>query len=122
MSRLATRLVAVIAPVVLLLPASAHAEQVTMDDAVGDAKALNFASDMVGLFFGTGGDGGPPFLDAPAETATDITRTTIRHARRVSITVHFRDLVETAEYSVSVGIRTPDERFDVLAARSADGS
>ena len=121
MSRLATRLVAVLAPVALLLPAAAHAEQVTVDDAVSDAKALNLASDMAGLFFGTGGDGGPPFLDAPAETATDITRTTIRHAKRVSITVHFRDLVETAEYSVSVGIRTPDERYDVFAARSADG-
>lgn len=121
MSRLATRLVAVLVPVALLLPAAAHAEQVTVDDAVSDAKALNFGSDMGGLLFGTGGDDGPPFLDAPAETATDITRTTIRHAKRVSITVHFRDLAETAEYSVNIGIRTPDQRFDVFAARSADG-
>jgi hypothetical protein len=125
MSRLAARLVAVLAPVVLVLPAAAHAEQVSVDDAVSDAKALNFASDMAGLFLGTGGgagDGEPPFLDAPGETATDITRTTIRHAKRVSITVHLRDLVETAEYSVGVGIRTPDERFDLFASRSADGS
>ena len=122
MSRLATRFVAVLAPATLLLPAAAHAEQVSVDDAVSDAKALNFASDTVGLVFGTGGDEGPPFLDAPAETATDITRTTIQHAKRVSITVQFRDLVETADYSVSVGIRTPDERFDVFASRSADGA
>ena len=39
-----------------------------MDDAVGDAKALNLASEMGGIFFGTSGDDGPPFLDAPAET------------------------------------------------------
>ncbi|MGF9754165.1 hypothetical protein AAII07_03105 [Microvirga sp. 0TCS3.31] len=123
MSRLATRLVAVLAPVVLLPPAAAHAEQVSVDDAVSDVKALNFASDLAGLLFGTGGDdAGPPFLDAPAETATDITRTTIQHARRVSITVHFLDLVETAEYSVTVGVRTPDEMFDVFASRAADGS
>ncbi len=122
MSRLATRLVAVLAPVVLLLPAAAHAEQVSVDDAVNDVKALNLGSSFAGILFGTGGDEGPPFLDAPAESATDITRTTIQHAKRVSITVHFRDLVETAEYSVAVGIRTPEERFDVFASRSADGS
>ena len=122
MSRLATRLVAVLAPVALLLPAAAHAEQVTVDDAVGDAKALNLASEMGGIFFGTSGDDGPPFLDAPAETATDVTRTTIRHAKRVTVTVQFRDLVETAEHSVDIAIRTPDDRFNVMAARSTDGS
>jgi hypothetical protein len=121
MSRLATRLVAVLAPVALLLPAAAHAEQVTVDDAVGVAKAINLASELGGIFFGTSGDG-PPFLDAPAETAADITRTTIRHGKRVSITVHFRDLVDTAEHSVYIGIRTPDETFDVSAARSPDGT
>src|SRR6478735_6682281 len=62
MSRLATRFVAVLAPAALLLPAAAHAEQVSVDDAVSDAKALNFASDTVGLVFGTGGDEGPPVL------------------------------------------------------------
>ena len=122
MSRLATRLVAVLAPVALLLPAAAHAEQVTVDDVVGDAKALNLASDLGGIFFGTSGDDGLPFLDAPAEAATDVTRTTVRHAKRVTVTVQFRDLVETAEHSVDIGIRTPDERFSVSTARSADGA
>jgi len=122
MSRLATRLVAVLAPVALLLPAAAHAEQVTVDDAVGDAKAINLASELGGILFGTSGDDGPPFLDAPAETATDVTRTTIRHARRVTVTVQFRDLVETAEHSIDIGIRTPDGKFNVTAARSTDGT
>ena len=121
--RLGLRLLALALPAALLVPSAAHAEKVvTEDDAAGDAKALNLASDLAGIFFGTGGDGGPSFLDAPAETATDITRTTIRHAKRVSITVHFRDLVETAEHSVDIGIRTPDETFNVSAVRSADGS
>jgi hypothetical protein len=122
MSRLATRLVAVLAPVALLLPAAAHAEQVTVDDSVGDAKAINLASELGGFFFGSSGDDGPLFLDAPAETATDITRTTIQNAKRVTVAVQFRDLVETAEHSVDISIRTPDDRFNVLAARSADGS
>jgi hypothetical protein len=122
MSRLATRLVAVLAPVALLLPAAAHAEQVTVDDSVGDAKAINLASELGGFPFGSSGDDGPLFLDAPAETATDITRTTIQNAKRVTVAVQFRDLVETAEHSVDISIRTPDDRFNVLAARSADGS
>ena len=119
MSRLATRLVAVLAPVALLLPAAAHAAQVTVDDAVGDAKALNLAN---GLFLPSIDGGDDLFLPAPAEVATDITSTTIKHGRRVSITTRFRDLVETAEHSLEMRILTPRGRFDLSVARSADGS
>ncbi len=122
MSRLATRLAAVLAPVALLLPAAAHAERVTVDDAVGDAKALNLASELGGLFFGTDAGNQPMFFDAPGEAATDITRTTITHARRVTVTTYFRDLVETAEHSLDMRILTPRGRFDLAVARSADGS
>ena len=118
MSRLATRLVAVLAPVALLVPTAAHADQVTVDDAVGDAKALNLAD---GLFAPSADAGENPFLPAPAETATDITRTTIAHGRRVSVTTHFRDLVETADHSVDIRIVTPDGRFSLSVGRSADG-
>lgn len=119
MSRLATRLVAVLAPVALLLPAAAHAAEVTVDDAVNDAMALNLAD---GLFAPSTGGGENLFLPAPAEAATDITRTTIKHGKRVSVTTYFRDLVETSEHSVEMRIFTPDGRFSLSAGRSADGS
>lgn len=122
MSRHGARLAALLAPVALLLPTAAHAEQVTVDDAVGDAKALNFASEMAGFLFGTEVEGQPLFLDAPAETATDITRTTIQHAKRVTVTTHFRDLVETAEHSLELRFFTPDGRYSLSASRSADGT
>lgn len=122
MSRHGARLAALLVPVALLLPAAAHAASVTVDDAAGDAKALNFASELSGFLFGTQGEGQPLFLDAPSEVATDITRTTIQHAKRVTVTMHYRDLVDTAEHSVDMRIHTPDGRFDLSASRSADGT
>ncbi|GAA5123650.1 hypothetical protein GCM10023339_43860 [Alloalcanivorax gelatiniphagus] len=121
-SRGGARWAALLAPVALLLPTAAHADQVTVDDAVGDAKALNLGSEMAGFLFGTETEGQPTFFDAPAETATDVTRTTIQHAKRVTVTTHFRDLVETAEHSVDMRIFTPDGRFSLSASRSPDGS
>jgi hypothetical protein len=122
LSRCGARLAALIAPVALLLPAAAHADQVTVDDAVGDAKALNFGSELGGFLFGTEAEGQPLFLDAPAEAATDIVRTTIQHGKRVTVTTYFRDLVEASEHSVDLRIFTPSGRYDLSAARSADGS
>lgn len=122
MSRHGARLAAFLAPVALLLPTAAHAEQVTVDDAAGDAKAINFGSELGGFLFGTETEGQPLFLDAPAEAATDITRTTIQHGKRITITTHFRDLVETAEHSVEMQVHVPRARFDLAVARSADGT
>jgi hypothetical protein len=121
-SRHGARLAALLAPVALLVPTAAHAEQVSVDDAVGDAKALNFGSELGGFRFGTEVEGQPLFLDAPAEAATDITRTTIQHGRRVTVTTHFRDLVESAEHSLEMQVHVPRARFDLSVARSADGS
>jgi hypothetical protein len=121
MSRHGARLAALLAPVALLLPTAAHAEQVTIDDAVGDAKALNFGSEL-GFLFGAASEGQPLFLDAPAEASTDITRTTIQHAKRITVTTHFRDLVETAEHSVEMRVLVPQGRFDLSVGRSPDGS
>lgn len=118
MSRLVARLAAVIAPVALLLPTAVHAAQVTVDDAVNDAKALNLAD---GFLISSVDSGEAPFLPAPDEVATDVTRTTIKHGRRVSVTTHFRDLVETAEHFVDMRIFTPDGRFSLSAGRSTDG-
>ncbi len=90
-----------------------------MDDAVGDAKALNLAN---GFFTGFDVSGESAFLPAPTEAATDIVRTTIQHGKRVTVTTYFRDLVETAEHSVDTRIFTPDGGYALSVSRSADGS
>ena len=120
-SRLGARLAALLVPATLLLPVAAHAETVTVDDPAGDAKALNLASEL-GLFFGGGGDSDQPlFLDAPAEVATDVTRTTITHAKRVTVTTQFRDLVDGVDHSLGMRVITPQRRFDLLVGRAPDG-
>ena len=120
MSRLATRLVAVLAPIALLVPAAAHAKQVTVDDAVADAKAINMAVAFGELFDGSTTEA-PFFLDAPAETSTDVVRTTIDHARkRLTLTVQFRDLVATNGRSVDFRIITPAGRY-ALGVRDVAG-
>jgi hypothetical protein len=116
-NRIATRLLAVLVPAALFLPAAAHAATVVIDDASGDAKAPNIATE---LLFGTPSEG-PELYDAPAETSTDIVRTTIDHAtRRLTLTVQLRDLVETSEHSVIFRLTTPDARYDLAAGRSGD--
>ena len=109
--------VALSASAAVLVPAAAHAEKVVTDDAVGDAKALNFASEL-----GGGGEDEPLFLDAPAEASVDITRTVVTHGKRVTVTTYFRDLVHLSEHSVDMRIFTPDARFSFSAARAEDGS
>lgn len=120
-SRLGARLAALLVPATLLLPVAAHAETVSVDDPAGDAKALNLASEL-GLFFGGGDSDQPLFLDAPAEVATDVTRTTITHAKRVTVTTSFRDLVDGVDHSLAMRVITPQGRYDLVAARSTDGS
>jgi hypothetical protein len=120
MSRLATRLLAVLAPAALLLPAAAHADQVSVDDAAGDAKAVNMAVALGGLLDGSTQDG-PLLLDAPAETSTDVVRTTIDHARkRLTLTVQLRDLVDTDGHSAEFRIFTPEGRY-ALTTGVVDG-
>lgn len=120
-SRLGARLAALLVPATLLLPVAAHAETVTVDDPAGDAKALNLASEL-GFLFGGGDSELPLFLDAPAEVATDVTRTTITHAKRVSVTTYFRDLVDGVDHSLGMRVITPKGRYDLSVARSTDGS
>ena len=115
---LASRLaVALTASVAVLLPAAAHAEKVTVDDAAGDAKAFNFASEFAG-----GAEDEPLFFDAPAETSVDITRTGVAHGKRVTVSLQFRDLVDLGEFGVDMRIFTPDARFSLAASSSEDGS
>lgn len=115
MSRHGARLAAVLAPAALVLPAAAHAQTASFDDAIGDAKAANLAAELLG------DTDGPRFLAAPAETSTDITRTTIDHAtKRLTLTVQFRDLVVTDEHSIQYRITTPDGRWGLFAGMSGD--
>lgn len=103
-ARLAVLAVALAA---LLLPVTAHAEKVVTDDAVGDARKANWGQLDV--------ETDPLFIAAPEETSTDITRTVVAHGeKRLSITVHFRDLVRITDHSTFVRVHTPSEgRFDL---------
>lgn len=117
------RLVAALVPALLLLPVAAHGETVTVDDGAGDARALNFGSDLGGFLFGAApAEEQPLLLDAPAETSTDVVRTTVQHARRITITTQLRDLVETSEHSMDVRIFAPDARYSLMVGRSPDGT
>lgn len=117
------RLVAALVPALLLLPAVAHAETVTVEDGAGDARALNFGSDLGGFLFGESSeDEQPLFLHAPAEVATDVVRTTVQHARRITVTTQFRDLVDTMDHSLDMLVVTPDGRFSLLADKGPDGT
>ncbi len=119
-SRLGLRLLALAVPALLLAPASAHAASLTIDDGVGDARAINMALAFGELFDGTSSDQ-PFFLDAPAESSADVARTTIDHARkRLTLTMQFRDLVETQGHSVEFRIFTPEGRY-VLPVAVQDG-
>ena len=118
MSRLASRVLAVLVATALLVPAASHAATLTVEDGAGDAKAINMAAALGGLISGTTTDG-PFFLDAPAETSADVVSTTIDHARkRLTLTVQFRDLVELEGHSVEFRIFTPDVRYALVAASS----
>ncbi|NYE35170.1 hypothetical protein F4692_000274 [Nocardioides cavernae] len=116
MTRLATRILAVLLPAAAIVPASAHAASLTVEDVVGDARAIN-----MGAVFGELVEGqpteGPFLLDAPAETGSDVVRTTIDHARkRLTVTVQLRDLVAPQETSVDFRILTAKGRYDLSVA------
>lgn len=118
--RAVTRLVAALVPALLLAPAAAHAQTVAVDDASGDAKAVNMAVAFGGLF-GPSSAEGQLFLDAPDETSADIVRTTIDHARkRLTLTIALRDLVEVDGQVPEFRIFTPRGRY-ALPVTVVDG-
>ena len=107
-SRLGLRLLALACRPPSSCPRRRTPTTLTVEDGAGDAKALNLA-----LVLGQSIDETTPveeqiFLDAPAETTADVVRTTIDHAeKRLTLTVQFRDLVDTAGHSVEFRIFTP---------------
>lgn len=107
-ARLTTRLVAVLAPAVVLLPAAAHAEKVVTHDAVADAVQADLAEETET----------PEFVPAPDEASTDIVRTVAAYGdTRLSVTVHFRDLVNTYAQDLFVRIVTPQGSYDLGVSR-----
>lgn len=105
--RRGARLAALLVPALLLTPVAAHAASLTVDDAAADARAVNMGAVLGELIAGTPAEG-PYLLDAPAETSTDVVGTTIDHAaKRLTVTVQFRDLVSTDGHAVELALKTP---------------
>jgi hypothetical protein len=107
MSRLATRLVAVLAPVALLLPAGAHAAKVVTEDAVGDAVTLiDESTDL---------DEPTP---APDHAGTDVVRTAGAHgAKRLRVRVAFRALERDPFQFIVIRVRTPHGNYELVVER-----
>jgi hypothetical protein len=107
MSRLATRLVAVLVPVALLLPADAHAEKVVTEDAVGDAVTLvDESADL------------DEAVPAPDHEGTDVVRTAVVHgAKRLRVRVAFRALERDPFQYLVVRVRTPHGNYELLVER-----
>ena len=109
-SRVGLRMLSLAVPVVLLAPAVAHAEKVVTEDAVGDARSYTVVYD-------SGEE--PEFLLAPDEASADIVRTVAAHgAKRLSVTVHLRDL-QTSRPQISViRVVTPAGTYTVAVEKS----
>ena len=104
-SRRLIRLAALLAPVVLLLPAAAHAEEVETADPAGDARAWTAYQQF-------------QYVEAPEEASVDITSTAASLGqRRLSVAVHFRDLEVRVGHETLVRVWTPGGTFDVTAER-----
>ena len=98
-SRVGSRLLAVAVLMALTAPSAAHAQTVTVRDAVGDVEAFYFneAQDT---------------LPAPHYAASDITLTVTAYGmERLKVTVHLRDLRHASALRTDVVIRTPDRRY-----------
>ena len=104
--RLGLRLLALALPPALLAPAAAYAEKAVTDDAVGDVVKANWEQRDLSE---------PAMVPAPDEVSTDIVRTVVAHgARRLTLTVHFRDVARVNDQSTFARIRTSDRRaFDL---------
>ncbi|GAA5119969.1 hypothetical protein GCM10023339_34640 [Alloalcanivorax gelatiniphagus] len=107
---LTLRLLAALIPTtaVLVAPPAAHAERLTIEDAVADAQTIRSDFDE------------EVFTPAPEHTAADITRTVVMNgARRLQVRVLFRDLERTFPSAAYVKVRTPGWRFDIQTSRNA---
>ena len=110
--RTPSRVVGLLAPLVLLAPAAAHAEKVVTNDGVGDAQVVTTSFPPVGEQVVT-------TEPAPDETSVDITRTVVAHGdNRLRITVHVRDLVPSSLPTTFLRVVTPQQPYELIAGKS----
>lgn len=92
-------LLAIAVLMTLTAPSAAHAETVTVRDAVGDVEAFYVDEDR-------------DTLPAPHYAASDVTRTVAVYGEeRLKVTVHLRDLRNASALRTDVLIRTPEGRY-----------
>lgn len=104
-NRLATRLLAVLVPTVLLLPAAAHAGRVVTRDAVGDVQRMVKAA-------------GKDRLVTSDYAGVDIVRTQVDHRNaKLRVGVRFRELQREPFQLTLVGVRTPQGRYLITVER-----
>ena len=105
--RLGVRVLAALLSVAAVLPGAAHAEKVVTEDLADDAQAFTYYQEF-------------QYVPAPQEATADITRTVAAlGTRRLSVTVHFRDLRARPRHTTLVRVRTPRSTVDVLAERES---
>jgi hypothetical protein len=109
------RLAAAILPAaILVLPAAANAEKVVTHDAAGDAVKANWEQADLSE---------PATVPAPEEVSTDIVRTVAAYGdQRLTLTVHFRDLVRVNDHSTFARIQTSSRRAFDLSLDKEQGS
>ncbi len=107
MSRHLARLVAVLVPVALGLPAAAaHAEKVETIDPAADVLYLGET--------GQGADDLDNLVPAPDNTTADVVRTVVDHAAsRLRVRIDLRELGRSRTYFAVLRVRTPTGTFEV---------
>lgn len=105
-SRLGLRLIALVAPVVLLVPAAAHAEKVETTDPAGDVVSVGPTEQ--------GDDDLDNLLPAPENLTADVVRTVVDHAgSRLRVRIDLRELGRSRNYFAVLQVRTPAGTFQV---------
>ena len=106
MSRLATRLLALLVPAALLVPPAAHAEKVVTTDAVADVVSIGPTAQ--------GEDDLDNLVPAPENLTADVVRTTVDHAEsRLRVRIDLRALGSSRTYFAVLRVRTPAGTFEV---------
>ena len=99
------RLLAVALPLALLMPATAYAEKVVTEDAVGDVLVFE-------------GESFEDALPAPEQTNIDVVRTAVSHGEsRLRVRVQFRALEQQAYQFTIIGIATADAKYEISVER-----
>ncbi|RYB96065.1 hypothetical protein EUA06_00255 [Nocardioides glacieisoli] len=99
------RLLAVVLPLALLVPAAAHAEKVVTKDAVGDVLVFE-------------GESFEDALPAPEQTNIDVVRTAVSHGdSRLRVRVQFRALEPQAYQFTIIEIATSDAKYEISVER-----